>query len=124
MHRQMAELEQAIESIRAIQRTARDGRKTSERPKWPMIVLRSPKGWTGPKEVDGLKVEGFWRAHQVPIANPRGNPKHLELLDQWMRSYQPETLFDDTGRCVPNCRPLRRPASGEWAPIRMPTADC
>ena len=55
-----------------------------------MIVLRSPKGWTGPKEVDGLKVEGFWRAHQVPIANPRGNPKHLELLEQWMRSYQPE----------------------------------
>ena len=99
MHRQMADvLKQAIERIRAIQRTARDGRKTSDRPKWPMIVLRSPKGWTGPKEVDGLKVEGFWRAHQVPIANPRGNPKHLELLERWMRSYQPETLFDDTGR--------------------------
>ena len=93
MHRQMAEvLNRAIESIRAIQRNARDGRKTSDRPKWPMIVLRSPKGWTGPKEVDGLKVEGFWRAHQVPIANPRGNPKHLELLERWMRSYQPETL--------------------------------
>ena len=107
MHRQMADvLKQAIESIRAIQRTARDGRKTSERPKWPMIVLRSPKGWTGPKEVDGLKVEGFWRAHQVPIANPRGNPKHLELLDQWMRSYQPETLFDDTGRLRPELQAL------------------
>ena len=63
-----------------------------------MIVLRSPKGWTGPKEVDGNKVEGFWRAHQVPIANPRGNAKHLELLEQWMRSYQPDTLFDDAGR--------------------------
>jgi xylulose-5-phosphate/fructose-6-phosphate phosphoketolase len=107
MHRQMADvLKQAIEYIRAIQRTARDGRKTTDRPKWPMIVLRSPKGWTGPKEVDGLKVEGFWRAHQVPIANPRGNPKHLELLERWMRSYQPETLFDDTGRLVPELQAL------------------
>ncbi|XSC45347.1 phosphoketolase family protein [Bradyrhizobium sp. RDT10] len=101
MHRQMAwVLDRAIESIHAIQRAARDGRKTSDRPTWPMIVLRSPKGWTGPKEVDGLKVEGFWRAHQVPIPDPRGNPKHLALLDQWMRSYQPETLFDDTGRLL------------------------
>jgi xylulose-5-phosphate/fructose-6-phosphate phosphoketolase len=65
-----------------------------------MIVLRSPKGWTGPKEVDGLKVEGFWRAHQVPIANPRGNPDHLKLLERWMRSYEPEKLFDANGRLV------------------------
>ena len=107
MHRQMAEvLNRAIESIRSIQRNARDGRTTSDRPKWPMIVLRSPKGWTGPKEVDGLKVEGFWRAHQVPIANPRGNPQHLELLERWMRSYQPETLFDDTGRLLPELQAL------------------
>jgi xylulose-5-phosphate/fructose-6-phosphate phosphoketolase len=107
MHRRMAEvLNRAIESIRAIQRNARDGRKTSERPKWPMIVLRSPKGWTGPKEVDGLKVEGFWRAHQVPIANPRGNPKHLELLERWMRSYRPETLFDNNGRLLPELQAL------------------
>ncbi|UGY30228.1 phosphoketolase family protein (plasmid) [Bradyrhizobium septentrionale] len=107
MHRQMADvLKRAIESIRAIRRTARDGHKTSDRPKWPMIVLRSPKGWTGPKEVDGLKVEGFWRAHQVPIANPRGNPKHLELLEQWMRSYQPETLFDGAGRLLPELQAL------------------
>src|SRR5437660_1626636 len=107
MHRRMAEvLNRAIESIRAIQRNARDGRKTSERPKWPMIVLRSPKGWTGPKEVDGLKVEGFWRAHQVPIANPRGNPDHLQLLEQWMRGYQPEALFDKTGRLVPELQAL------------------
>ena len=99
MHRLMAAaLDSALDKIRAIQTAARDGRATSERPKWPMIVLRSPKGWTGPKEVDGLKVEGFWRAHQVPIANPRGNPNHLELLEQWMRSYQPETLFDENGR--------------------------
>ena len=80
MHRLMADtLETALQSIRAIQKTARDGRATSDRPKWPMIVLRSPKGWTGPKEVDGLKVEGFWRAHQVPIANPRGNANHLSV---------------------------------------------
>src|ERR1700733_4513193 len=99
MHRLMAAaLDSALDKIRAIQTSARDGRASSERPKWPMIVLRSPKGWTGPKEVDGLKVEGFWRAHQVPIANPRGNPNHLELLEQWMRSYQPETLFDENGR--------------------------
>jgi xylulose-5-phosphate/fructose-6-phosphate phosphoketolase len=71
-----------------------------------MIVLRSPKGWTGPKEVDGLKVEGFWRAHQVPIANPRGNADHLELLEQWMRSYQPDTLFDKAGRLVPELQAL------------------
>src|SRR6185437_12915565 len=72
----------------------------------PMIVLRSPKGWTGPKEVDGLKVEGFWRAHQVPIANPRGNPEHLELLERWMRSYRPETLFDGIGRLLPELAAL------------------
>jgi xylulose-5-phosphate/fructose-6-phosphate phosphoketolase len=65
-----------------------------------MIVLRSPKGWTGPKEVDGLKVEGFWRAHQVPITNPRGNPDHLRLLEQWMKSYEPEKLFDADGHLV------------------------
>src|ERR1700726_1480868 len=83
MHRLMAAtLDTALDKIHAIQTAARDGRARSMRPKWPMIVLRSPKGWTGPKEVDGLKVEGFWRAHQVPIANPRGNPNHLELLEQ------------------------------------------
>src|ERR1700686_2605282 len=99
MHPLMASaLETAFDRIRAIQNGARDGSTAGARPTWPMIVLRSPKGWTGPKEVDGLKVEGFWRAHQVPIANPRGNPNHLELLGQWMRSYQPETLFDANGR--------------------------
>jgi xylulose-5-phosphate/fructose-6-phosphate phosphoketolase len=107
MHRQMADaMKQAIESIRAIQRTAHNGRKTIDRPKWPMIVLRSPKGWTGPKEVDGLKIEGFWRAHQVPIANPQGNPEHLNLLEQWMRSYQPEMLFDENGRMQPELQAL------------------
>lgn len=107
MHRQMADaMQQAIERIGEIQRTARDGRKAISRPKWPMIVLRSPKGWTGPKEVDGLKVEDFWRAHQVPITNPRGNPEHLDLIEQWMRSYRPETLFDGNGCLQPELQAL------------------
>jgi xylulose-5-phosphate/fructose-6-phosphate phosphoketolase len=101
MHRLMADaLDVALASIRSIQQSARNQGAAFNRPKWPMIVLRSPKGWTGPKEVDGLKVEGFWRAHQVPIANPRGNPEHLKLLEQWMRSYQPDELFDANGRLI------------------------
>src|SRR6266568_1976988 len=107
MHRLMADaLETALEAIRTIQNAARDGRTSGDRPRWPMIVLRSPKGWTGPKEVDGLKVEGFWRSHQVPIANPRENANHLNLLEQWMRSYEPDTLFDKTGRLVPELEAL------------------
>ena len=101
MHRLMADaLDVALASIRSIQQDARNQPRSFHRPKWPMIVLRSPKGWTGPKEVDGLKVEGFWRAHQVPIANPRSNPDHLKLLEQWMRSYQPEELFDGNGELI------------------------
>ena len=85
-----------VEEIAAIQRRAReDGDLT--RPRWPMIVLKTPKGWTGPKVVDGLQVEGTWRAHQVPISNARGNPEHLRLLEEWMRSYRPEELFDEDG---------------------------
>jgi xylulose-5-phosphate/fructose-6-phosphate phosphoketolase len=107
MHQLMADaMDVALASIRSIQHNARDGRTTVERPHWPLIVLRSPKGWTGPKEVDGLKVEGFWRAHQVPIADPRKNPDHLQLLEQWMRSYRPDTLFDDKGRLVPELQAL------------------
>jgi len=107
MHRLMADaLDVALASIRSIQQDARNQPTSFHRPKWPMIVLRSPKGWTGPKEVDGLKVEGFWRAHQVPIGNPRGNPEHLKLLEQWMRSYQPEELFDGNGRLVPDLQGL------------------
>ena len=71
-----------------------------------MIVLRSPKGWTGPKEVDGHKVEGFWRAHQVPLAGVRENPSHLKLLEDWMRSYRPEELFDESGRLIPELKAL------------------
>ncbi|WP_315785773.1 MULTISPECIES: phosphoketolase family protein [unclassified Bradyrhizobium] len=107
MHRQMADaLDVALASIRSIQQNARQPDAVIHRPRWPMIVLRSPKGWTGPKEVDGLKVEGFWRAHQVPIGNPRRNPQHLALLEAWMRSYQPETLFDATGRLAPELQAL------------------
>ncbi|MBR0693513.1 phosphoketolase [Bradyrhizobium lablabi] len=107
MHRLMADaLGVALASIRSIQQGARNRAAAVHRPKWPMIVLRSPKGWTGPKEVDGLKVEGFWRAHQVPVANARGNPGHLKLLEHWMRSYEPEKLFDANGRLMPELQAL------------------
>ncbi|HVX79270.1 MAG TPA: phosphoketolase family protein [Bradyrhizobium sp.] len=106
MHQKMAQtLDHALDRIRDIQSTAR-GVGSSKRPRWPMIVLRSPKGWTGPKEVDGKKVEGFWRAHQVPIDGVRSNPAHLEILESWMRTYRPETLFDDNGRFIPQLQAL------------------
>jgi xylulose-5-phosphate/fructose-6-phosphate phosphoketolase len=99
MHQEMAQtLETVICEIRSIQREARTGRVTLC-PEWPMIVLRTPKGWTGPKEVDGHKVEDFWRAHQIPF-EVHGNPTHLKLLEQWMRSYRPEELFDENGKLV------------------------
>lgn len=106
MHRKMAQtLDSALDRIRDIQSTARsEGNR--RRPRWPMIVLRSPKGWTGPKEVDGKKVEGFWRAHQVPIDGVRSNPAHLEILESWMRSYRPEALFDENGRFVSQLQAL------------------
>jgi xylulose-5-phosphate/fructose-6-phosphate phosphoketolase len=105
MHRAMGlALDAAIDHIWAIQQRARNGGSAdglaSEVPKWPLIVLRTPKGWTGPKEVDGLKVEGFWRSHQVPVAQVRTNLQHLRLLEEWMRSYRPQELFDETGRLV------------------------
>ncbi len=106
MHQAMAAtLEQCIREIRHIQAEARTtGIPT--RPRWPMIVLRSPKGWTGPKTVDGHQVEGFWRSHQVPLAGIHTNPEHLKQLEEWMRSYQPETLFDETGRLIAELREL------------------
>lgn len=101
MHGAMAAtLEIVMERIRSIQAHART-RSQSERPRWPMIVLRSPKGWTGPKEIDGLKTEGHWRSHQVPFSDPRTNPGHLHLLEQWMKSYRPEELFDAQGCPMP-----------------------
>ncbi|NYF78064.1 phosphoketolase family protein [Granulicella arctica] len=97
MHERMATvLEQCVLEIRAIQRQARET-GSFERPRWPMVILRTPKGWTGPKEVDGHKVEGFWRAHQIPILDPQTSPKHLAQLEAWMRSYKPEELFDEEG---------------------------
>jgi xylulose-5-phosphate/fructose-6-phosphate phosphoketolase len=98
MHQQMAAVvEQTIQRIRQIQQDARTKNITT-RPTWPMIVLRSPKGWTGPKIVDGLPVEGTFRAHQVPLSDPRKNPKHLEQLQDWMKSYKPAELFDESGK--------------------------
>ena len=107
MHRAMADtLDTAFDRIRAIQRNARAEGARTERPRWPMIVLRSPKGWTGPKEVDGKKVEDFWRSHQVPIANARGNAAHRKMLEEWMRGYRPEELFDADGALKPELRAL------------------
>jgi xylulose-5-phosphate/fructose-6-phosphate phosphoketolase len=101
MHQKMAAtLEQCIDEIRGIQQHARSTDKT-DRPRWPMIILKSPKGWTGPKEVDGHKVEDFWRAHQVPILDVIDNPKHLKLLESWLQSYKAEELFDENGRLIP-----------------------
>jgi xylulose-5-phosphate/fructose-6-phosphate phosphoketolase len=97
MHQAMAStLDTVLDRIVAIQRAARLTGKT-ERPRWPMIVLRTPKGWTGPKQVDGLKTEGSWRSHQVPLADIHGNPARLQQLEEWLKSYQPEELFDAEG---------------------------
>jgi xylulose-5-phosphate/fructose-6-phosphate phosphoketolase len=106
MHQQMAAtMEKAVDEIRAFQKAARHGKDVT-RPRWPMIVLRSPKGWTGPKELDGHKLEGFWRSHQVPFADVRTNPAHLKVLEEWMQSYRPHELFDEGGRVAPEIAAL------------------
>ena len=106
MHSKMAAaVDDVIAGIRAIQAAARRGGPLA-RPRWPMIVLRSPKGWTGPVVVDGLPVEGSWRSHQVPIADVRANPAHLKQLEEWMKSYRPEELFDASGRIRAEIRAL------------------
>ncbi|HKG60810.1 MAG TPA: phosphoketolase family protein [Pyrinomonadaceae bacterium] len=98
MHQLMAAtLDTVLDKIRMIQTNARE-RDITERPQWPMIVLRTPKGWTGPKFVDGKPVEGTFRSHQVPLSLPAKNPEHLRMLEEWLRSYQPEELFDETGK--------------------------
>jgi xylulose-5-phosphate/fructose-6-phosphate phosphoketolase len=99
-----ATLDMVIAEIRAIQRRART-EGVQEMPEWPMIVLRSPKGWTGPKEVDGHKVEDFWRAHQIPV-DPHKNPQDLEILETWLRSYDPERLFTEDGHLTPELKAL------------------
>jgi xylulose-5-phosphate/fructose-6-phosphate phosphoketolase len=132
MHQEMAAtLEDCVLEIRSIQDEARPNGR-ARRPRWPMIVLRSPKGWTGPREVDGHKVEGSWRSHQVPLSGMHDNPVHLKMLEDWMRSYHPEELFDVTGRLIPELRELspkgdRRMGSNPHAnggrlrrPLRMP----
>ncbi|HTW08379.1 MAG TPA: phosphoketolase family protein [Acidimicrobiales bacterium] len=106
MHQLMAAtLETVVEKITLIQRSARHSGNAA-RPVWPMIILRSPKGWTGPKDVDGVPVEGTWRAHQVPFSEVRTNPAHLQLLQTWMRSYKPEELFDEKGTLLPELAAL------------------
>ncbi|MFD6420006.1 phosphoketolase [Streptomyces sp. NPDC060194] len=105
VHRELAAaMDRALDRIAEIQREARDGDRTNapERPRWPVIVLRTPKGWTGPAEVDGQPVEGSWRAHQVPLAGVRDNPEHLAQLERWLRSYRPDELFDADGAPLPH----------------------
>ena len=130
MHPSMAAtLDQAVAEIKAIQEKARsrrdDGNGSPERPRWPIIILRTPKGWTGPKEVDGKITEGSWRSHQVPMAEMASKPGHIKLLEAWMKSYKPEELFDANGTAEAGAGRAgadRRPAG--WEPIRMPTAAC
>ncbi|WP_277966355.1 phosphoketolase family protein [Pantoea trifolii] len=107
MHGQMADaLDRAFTKIAGIQKEARTHNASPGVPRWPMLVLRSPKGWTGPQEVDGKKVEDFWRAHQVPVSACREDASHRRILENWMRSYQPEELFDANGRLNPELRAL------------------
>lgn len=121
MHRLMAQtLEQALNSIRDYQQQARSGEAQTTVPRWPMIILRSPKGWTGPQTVDGKKVEDFWRAHQVPVSSCRENDEHRQLLEQWMRSYQPDDLFDASGQLKTELQVLapvgdKRMGASPWA---------
>lgn len=104
MHKLMAEtIDKAIEEIKSYQKDARENGNTT-RPKWPMIVLRTPKGWTGPKFVDGKQIEGSFRAHQVPLSMER--PEHLDMLKEWMLSYKPEELFDESGKLIPELEDL------------------
>ncbi|KAH8645861.1 XFP N-terminal domain-containing protein [Ilyonectria robusta] len=106
MHQAMAAtLEHCVDEIRKFQKQARDSGEAF-RPLWPMIVLRSPKGWTGPRKIDNNYLAGFWRAHQVPITDPATNPQHLKILEGWMRSYEPDRLFDESGKPTPSIRAL------------------
>jgi xylulose-5-phosphate/fructose-6-phosphate phosphoketolase len=106
MHRLMARaLDQALDEIQRIQTLARRN-GTVDRPRWPMIILRSPKGWTCPRQIDGKRAEGSWRSHQVPMGEMHENPAHIKILEQWMKTYKPEELFDDNGRFKPELAQL------------------
>ncbi len=121
MHPKMAAaVESCVQQIRSIQKEARSSGH-AERPRWPMIILRTPKGWTGPKQVDGHRVEGFWRAHQVPVLDVQTNPEHLKIVEAWMRSYKPEELFDKDGRLAAELREL--PPRGERRMSANPHAN-
>ena len=121
VHQRLAgTLDRAVDEIAAIQRRARSGEHV-ERPRWPMIILRTPKGWTGPNRVDGKQVEGTFRAHQVPISQVRDNPEHLAELERWLRSYRPEELFDATGGPVAEVAEL--PPAGDRRMSANPVAN-
>lgn len=121
LHQQMARtMEQVFDEIADIQKKARSGAEV-QRPRWPMIVMRTPKGWTGPKFVDGKKTEGSWRSHQVPLAGLASKPEHLKQLEEWMHSYRPEELFDDSGCLREDLRSLA--PSGERRMSANPHAN-
>jgi xylulose-5-phosphate/fructose-6-phosphate phosphoketolase len=136
VHQRLSQvLETCMARIAAIQRGARQAGAATERPRWPAIVLRTPKGWTGPHEVDGKLVEGTFRSHQVPVSDVRSNPDHLHLLEAWLRSYRPEELFDESGRLRPtlaalapkggrrmSANPLANPGQREQA-LRVPALE-
>src|SRR5690606_11587564 len=122
VHRELAAvLDRCFDRIAEIRAEARRNPVSPPRPRWPMIVLRTPKGWTGPAEVDGVPVEDTWRSHQVPLAEVRDNPAHLAALERWLRSYRPEELFDATGAPVPELRDL--PPKGERRMSANPHAN-
>jgi xylulose-5-phosphate/fructose-6-phosphate phosphoketolase len=121
MHQAMAAtLEHCVIEIRNIQQEARQGGKAF-RPRWPMVILRSPKGWTAPREVEGHYLEGFWRAHQIPLTNVATDPGQFKVLEQWLRSYKPEALFDDNGRLLPELKAL--PPTGNRRMSANPVAN-
>jgi xylulose-5-phosphate/fructose-6-phosphate phosphoketolase len=122
MHQKMAAVvERCIEEIRHIQANARSSGEANKAARWPMIILRTPKGWTGPKEVDGHKLVGSWRAHQIPILDVREEPAHLKLLEEWLRSYKPEELFDEKGTLIPELRAMA--PEGKWRITGNPHAN-
>ena len=125
VHQQLAAtLDHCYARIREIQADARrrGARAIDEPPAWPAIVLRTPKGWTGPAVVDGQPMAGTFRAHQVPLVAAKTDPAQLHLLEEWLQSYEPGTLFTDAGALVPSWRPSHRRARGAWAPTRTRTA--
>src|SRR5689334_21573346 len=106
MHEQLAHTFDAIVAeIQEIQREARE-HGFKKRPRWPLLIFATPKGWTGPKTVDGLQIEGTFRAHQIPLSHFAGHPEHIKMLENWMRSYRPEELIDDKGTLLPELRAL------------------